>query len=94
MRSRKSEDETSKAGWEEEVRKDRGSKKEEFPGNMENMLPGNSFPQICVVSVNEYVENKTFPQGHESIQHLSNKKQLTTYQTPQHPAQTLRPLGW
>jgi len=26
-------------------------KKEEFPGFMENMLPGNSFPQICVVSV-------------------------------------------
>jgi hypothetical protein len=31
-------------------------KKEEFPGFMENMLPGNSFPQICVVSVNESVE--------------------------------------
>ena len=25
---------------------------------MENMLPGNSFPQICVVSVNESVENR------------------------------------
>jgi hypothetical protein len=23
---------------------------------MENMLPGNSFPQICVVSGNKYVE--------------------------------------
>jgi hypothetical protein len=34
----------------------RKNKKEEFPGIMENMLPGNSFPQICVVSVNEYVE--------------------------------------
>jgi hypothetical protein len=33
-------------------------KKEEFPGTMENMLPGNSFPQICVVSGNEYVENR------------------------------------
>jgi hypothetical protein len=31
-------------------------KKEEFPGFMENMLPGNSFPQICVVSVNKSVE--------------------------------------
>jgi hypothetical protein len=31
-------------------------KKEEFPGLMENMLPGNSFPQICVVSVNKCVE--------------------------------------
>jgi hypothetical protein len=30
-------------------------KKEEFPGFMENMLPGNSFPQICVVSVIESV---------------------------------------
>jgi hypothetical protein len=30
-------------------------KKEEFPGFMENMLPGNSFPQICVVSVIEFV---------------------------------------
>ena len=25
-------------------------KKEEFPGTMRNMLAGNSFPQICVVS--------------------------------------------
>jgi hypothetical protein len=33
------------------------AKKEEFPGIMENMRPGNSFPQICVVSVNESVEN-------------------------------------
>jgi hypothetical protein len=32
-------------------------KKEEFPGFMENMLPGNSFPQICVVSVNQSVGN-------------------------------------
>jgi hypothetical protein len=29
-------------------------KKEEFPGFMGNMLPGNSFPQICVVSVSEF----------------------------------------
>ncbi len=28
----------------------RRAKKEEFPGFMDNMLPGNSFPQICVVS--------------------------------------------
>jgi len=35
----------------------RKRKKEEFPGLMENMLPGNSFPQICVVSVNESVKN-------------------------------------
>jgi len=31
-------------------------KKEEFPGTMENMPPGNSFPQICVVSVKHSVE--------------------------------------
>jgi len=29
----------------------KNEKKEEFPGIMGNMLPGNSFPQICVVSV-------------------------------------------
>ena len=33
------------------------NKKEEFPGFMKNMRPGNSFPQICVVSVNRIVEN-------------------------------------
>jgi hypothetical protein len=32
-------------------------KKEEFPGIMGNMLPGNSFPQICVVSVMQSVES-------------------------------------
>jgi hypothetical protein len=37
-------------------------KKEEFPGLMENMLPGNSFPQICVVSVNKFVEKANFLQ--------------------------------
>jgi hypothetical protein len=29
-------------------------KKEEFPGTMQFMRPGNSFPQICVVSVGEF----------------------------------------
>jgi hypothetical protein len=38
-------------------------KKEEFPGFMENMLPGNSFPQICVVSVNQSVGNRAFKCG-------------------------------
>jgi hypothetical protein len=33
-------------------------KKEEFPGFMVHMQPGNSFPQICVVSESDYVENK------------------------------------
>jgi hypothetical protein len=37
--------------------KRRGRKKEEFTGFMKNMLPENSFPQICVVSRNEYVGN-------------------------------------
>jgi hypothetical protein len=31
-------------------------KKEEFPGSMKNILPGNSFPQICVVSVGDSLE--------------------------------------
>jgi hypothetical protein len=35
------------------------AKKEEFPGAMGNMPPGNSFPQICVVSVNHSVENES-----------------------------------
>ena len=32
---------------------------------MENMLPGNSFPQICVVSVIESVGNKETMQGYK-----------------------------
>src|ERR1700735_1215330 len=36
-----------------------GRKKEEFPGNMENMLPENSFPQICVVSGKNHVGNSS-----------------------------------
>jgi hypothetical protein len=39
------------------------TKKEEFPGIMENMLPGNSFPQICVVSVNKSVGNESEKRG-------------------------------
>jgi hypothetical protein len=34
----------------------RKDKKEEFPGFMGNMLPGNSFPQICVVSEMSFAE--------------------------------------
>jgi hypothetical protein len=41
-------------------------KKEEFPGFMKNMLPGNSFPQICVVSVNNSVGNWSFICGQSS----------------------------
>jgi hypothetical protein len=36
---------------------DKINKKEEFPDLMEHMLPGNPFPQICVVSVKHSVEN-------------------------------------
>jgi hypothetical protein len=32
-------------------------KKRGVPRHHENMLPGNSFPQICVVSVNSIVDN-------------------------------------
>jgi len=34
------------------------TKKEEFPGTMRNMPAGNSFPQICVVSENYFVETR------------------------------------
>jgi hypothetical protein len=40
---------------------------------MENMLPGNSFPQICVVSVNKYVENFTIKQEYGWATTLSNQ---------------------
>ena len=49
-------------------------KKEEFPGFMENMLPGNSFPQICVVSVNESVENVPLKCGQYSTVHRLRKE--------------------
>ncbi len=39
---------------------------------MENMLPENSFPQICVVSVNKYVENVKLPQEYGWALTLSN----------------------
>jgi hypothetical protein len=40
---------------------------------MENMLPGNSFPQICVVSVNECVEKAGLSQEHVGIVAKSNR---------------------
>jgi len=43
---------------------------------MENMLPGNSFPQICVVSVNKSVGYASFAQGHERALACSNRKSL------------------
>ena len=47
-------------------------KKEEFPGLMENMLPGNSFPQICVVSERKYVEIVDLSQEYVRSGVLSN----------------------
>jgi hypothetical protein len=49
-------------------------KKEEFPGFMENMPPGNSFPQICVVSVNECAGDACFAQGYIRTPAFSNRK--------------------
>ena len=43
---------------------------------MENMLPGNSFPQICVVSVNNIVENEKFPQDYRRSVEVSNLRCL------------------
>jgi hypothetical protein len=40
-------------------------KKEEFLGIMENMLSRNSFPQICVVSVNQFLRIAEIRQEYE-----------------------------
>ena len=39
---------------------------------MENMLPGNSFPQICVVSVNKFVEIAHLAQEYRRSIAISN----------------------
>ena len=39
---------------------------------MENMRPGNSFPQICVVSVNKSVENNRLGQDYRRSMDVSN----------------------
>jgi hypothetical protein len=41
---------------------------------MENMLPGNSFPQICVVSVNKCVEKQSFSQEYLGSVAKSNQQ--------------------
>ena len=41
---------------------------------MENMLPGNSFPQICVVSVNDSVEILESTQEHGRTVTFSNTR--------------------
>jgi hypothetical protein len=43
---------------------DARGKKEEFLGPIAKMIPGNSFPQICFVAVNESVEIARGRQGH------------------------------
>jgi hypothetical protein len=48
-------------GW----RRDR--KKEEFPGFMENIRPRNSFPQISVVAIDQFVEKRASIQEHGGI---------------------------
>ncbi len=50
----------------------KNQKKEEFPGLMENMIPGNSFPQICVVSVNKCVGKWHLTQRHGRTEAQSN----------------------
>ena len=45
---------------------------------MENMRPENSFPQICVVSVNEFVENGVVMQEHGGSVNESNRDYLLT----------------
>ena len=37
---------------------------------MENMRPGNSFPQICVVSVNQSVENTKLHKSTEGLWYI------------------------
>jgi hypothetical protein len=42
-------------------------KKEEFSRSMDNLPLENSFPQICVVSVNHFVENSVTQQEYRRI---------------------------
>jgi hypothetical protein len=48
-------------------------KKEEFPGITKNMPPGNSFPQICVVSGYIFVGNGATEQEYLRVVALSNR---------------------
>jgi hypothetical protein len=52
-------------------------KKEEFPGFMQNMPPGNSFPQICVVSESHSVETVEMVQDYGNSVDLSNPALVT-----------------
>jgi hypothetical protein len=64
----------------------RENEKEEFPGLMKDMLPGNSFPQICVVSVNESVEKPDLTQGHGRAVALSNLQVYSSDNRRREPA--------
>ncbi len=46
------------------VQKPEKQKKRSSQASWKNMLPGNSFPQICVVSVNKSVGNITMRQDY------------------------------
>lgn len=48
----------------------------------ENMLLGNSFPQICVVSVNKFVEKSNRWQEYGRTKHVSNRICLLKNQYP------------
>jgi len=56
------------------LRKIKKTKKEEFLDTMENMLSRNSFPQICVVSVNESVRNRDIYKDYLRRRSLGNQK--------------------
>ena len=43
---------------------------------MDNMLPGNSFPQICVVSVNKHVDIAHVTHEHGGSMSKSNQESL------------------
>jgi hypothetical protein len=58
---------------------DRSGKKEEFPGFVQNTPPGNSFPQICVVSIKESGVTVEIAQDYRTLVQISNLL-LFTYQ--------------
>jgi hypothetical protein len=49
------------------------NEKRGVPRHHGNMLPGNSFPQICVVSAHRIVESDTSPQEYLRVLALSNR---------------------
>jgi hypothetical protein len=60
--------------WMAKSERNAESKKEEFPGNMDNHATWELLPQICVVSESEYVGNRSFLQGYGRPQYSSNMK--------------------